>query len=143
MGVNWTSRRIGGLLLVGWDWVCGRLRVGGGEAGGGGEGVGRVRGVHLVQSVQRGGVGSGTFGIPGGPSSGAGSGDRGEAGNLNCTRQWGKSTVTAAKAIHQAQHEAGSLTLVVSPSARQSGEFVRKAGSVRGETGNPDEGGRG
>jgi hypothetical protein len=35
--------------------------------------------------------------------------------------------VTAAKAIHQAQQTPGSLTLVVSPSARQSGEFVRKA----------------
>jgi hypothetical protein len=48
-------------------------------------------------------------------------------GLLNCTRQWGKSTVTAAKAVHQAWTEAGSLTLVVSPCARQSGEFVRKA----------------
>ena len=46
---------------------------------------------------------------------------------LNCTRQWGKSTVTAAKAVHQAATRAESLTLVVSPSARQSGEFVRKA----------------
>ncbi len=46
---------------------------------------------------------------------------------LNCTRQWGKSTVTAAKAVHQAATRAGSLTLVVSPSARQSGEFLRKA----------------
>jgi len=48
-------------------------------------------------------------------------------GILNCTRQWGKSTITAAKAVHQAWTEARSLTLVVSPSARQSGEFVRKA----------------
>ncbi len=48
-------------------------------------------------------------------------------GLLNCTRQWGKSTVTAVKAVHRAWTEAGSLTLVVSPSARQSGEFVRKA----------------
>ena len=48
-------------------------------------------------------------------------------GLLNCTRQWGKSTITAAKAVHQAWTEAGSLTLVVSPGARQSGEFVRKA----------------
>jgi hypothetical protein len=46
---------------------------------------------------------------------------------LNCTRQWGKSTVTAAKAIHRAHTMPGSLTLVVSPSARQSGEFLRKA----------------
>ena len=48
-------------------------------------------------------------------------------GILNCTRQWGKSTIAAAKAVHQAYIEAGSLTVVVSPSARQSGEFVRKA----------------
>jgi phage FluMu gp28-like protein len=48
-------------------------------------------------------------------------------GILNCTRQWGKSTIAAAKAVHQAASEAGSLSVVVSPSARQSGEFVRKA----------------
>jgi hypothetical protein len=48
-------------------------------------------------------------------------------GLLNCTRQWGKSTITAAKAVHQACMEAGSLTLVVSVGGRQSGEFVRKA----------------
>jgi hypothetical protein len=47
---------------------------------------------------------------------------------MNCTRQWGKSTVTAAKAVHQAYTVPESLTLVVSPSARQTGEFVRKAG---------------
>jgi hypothetical protein len=47
-------------------------------------------------------------------------------GVLNCSRQWGKSTITAAKALYQATHQAGSLTLVVSPSARQSGEFLRK-----------------
>jgi hypothetical protein len=48
-------------------------------------------------------------------------------GILNCTRQWGKSTISSAKAVHQAVSEPGSLTIVVSPSARQSGEFVRKA----------------
>jgi Terminase large subunit, T4likevirus-type, N-terminal len=46
---------------------------------------------------------------------------------LNCTRQWGKSTITAARAVYEAAMKPGSLTLVVSPSARQSGEFVRKA----------------
>ncbi|HXN46998.1 MAG TPA: terminase family protein, partial [Bryobacteraceae bacterium] len=46
---------------------------------------------------------------------------------LNCTRQWGKSTITAAKAVARAREREGSLTLVVSPSARQSGEFLRKA----------------
>ncbi len=48
-------------------------------------------------------------------------------GLLNCTRQWGKSTITAAMAVHRAQFEKGSLTVVLSPSARQSGEFLRKA----------------
>jgi len=48
-------------------------------------------------------------------------------GLLNCSRQWGKSTITAAKAVHQAYCKPKSLTLVVSPSARQSGEFLRKA----------------
>ena len=53
-------------------------------------------------------------------------------GILNCTRQWGKSTVTAAKAVYEAWSKPGSLTIVVSPTARQSGEFVRKAsGFVR------------
>ena len=52
---------------------------------------------------------------------------RAKHGVLNCTRQWGKSTVAAAKAVYQACEEAGSLTIVVSPTARQSGEFVRKA----------------
>src|SRR5262249_14491545 len=46
---------------------------------------------------------------------------------LNCTRQWGKSTMTAAKAVHQAWTVQGSLTLVASGCERQSGEFVRKA----------------
>jgi hypothetical protein len=48
-------------------------------------------------------------------------------GLLNCTRQWGKSTITAARAVYEAWSRKGSLTLVVSPSGRQSGEFVRKA----------------
>ena len=48
-------------------------------------------------------------------------------GILNCSRQWGKSTITAAKAVHQAFHATESLTVVVSPSGRQSGEFLRKA----------------
>src|SRR5207244_405609 len=50
----------------------------------------------------------------------------GERVLLNCTRQHGKSTVTAAKAVYHAQTQPGSLTPVVSRSARQSGEFLRK-----------------
>jgi hypothetical protein len=50
----------------------------------------------------------------------------GKRGILNCTRQWGKSTVAAAKALHRAYTEAECLVVVVSPTARQSGEFVFK-----------------
>jgi hypothetical protein len=45
---------------------------------------------------------------------------------LNCTRQWGKSTVTAIKALHRALHRPGSLVIILSPSERQSGEFIHK-----------------
>ena len=47
-------------------------------------------------------------------------------GILNCSRQWGKSTVAAAKAVHRAHTQPGSLVLVASPSERQSAEFLRK-----------------
>jgi len=46
---------------------------------------------------------------------------------LNCTRQWSKSTLTAAQAVFTAWHEPESLILVMSPTARQSSELVRKA----------------
>ena len=51
-------------------------------------------------------------------------------GILNCSRQWGKSTVTAAKAVHRAYTRPGSLVLVASPSERQSAEFLRKASEL-------------
>jgi hypothetical protein len=51
-------------------------------------------------------------------------------GILNCTRQWGKSTIAAAKAVHRAYTRPHSLVLVASPSYRQSGEFVRKASEM-------------
>lgn len=51
-------------------------------------------------------------------------------GILNCTRQWGKSTMAAAKAVHWAYTRANSLILVASPSARQSAEFLRKAAAL-------------
>jgi hypothetical protein len=51
----------------------------------------------------------------------------GRRGIVNCTRQWGKSTITAVKAVHRAHTRPRSLTLALSPSARQSGEFLRKA----------------
>ena len=48
-------------------------------------------------------------------------------GILNCSRQWGKSTVTALKAVHHAWHFPRSNVLIVSPTERQSGEFIEKA----------------
>jgi hypothetical protein len=47
-------------------------------------------------------------------------------GILNCTRQWGKSTVTSVKALHRALVEPKCLVLVASPSRRQSTEFLTK-----------------
>jgi hypothetical protein len=51
-------------------------------------------------------------------------------GILNCSRQWGKSTMAAAKAVHRAYSVKGSLVLVASPTERQSAEFVRKAAGM-------------
>jgi hypothetical protein len=51
-------------------------------------------------------------------------------GILNCSRQWGKSTVGAAMAVHRAYSRAGSLVLVASPTERQSAEFLRKAAEM-------------
>jgi hypothetical protein len=51
-------------------------------------------------------------------------------GILNCTRQWGKTTVSATKAVHRAYTEAGSTIIVASPGARQSAEWMRKAAGM-------------
>ena len=51
-------------------------------------------------------------------------------GILNCTRQWGKSTTAAVKAVHRAYTRPGSLVLVASPSERQSAGLVRKAAGM-------------
>lgn len=45
---------------------------------------------------------------------------------LNCHRQSGKSTVTAAKAVHTATFEDDALVLLLSPGLRQSQELFRK-----------------
>jgi hypothetical protein len=45
---------------------------------------------------------------------------------LNCSRQSGKSTTVAALALHTALFRAGSLTLLLSPTERQSQEVFRK-----------------
>jgi len=47
-----------------------------------------------------------------------------------CSRQAGKSTTAAALAAHTALYQAGSLTLLISPSLRQSSELFRKVGDV-------------
>ena len=61
-------------------------------------------------------------------------------GILNCTRQWGKSTVLAVKAAHRAYTRAASLTLVASPSVRQSAEFLRKTAEFLRRLGIPRRG---
>ena len=61
-------------------------------------------------------------------------------GILNCSRQWGKSTVTAAKAVHRAFTRPGSLVLVASPGERQSREFLRKATEMVRKLGIPKHG---
>ena len=47
-------------------------------------------------------------------------------GILNCSRQYGKSTVTALKAVHRAYFFPNSTILVLSPTERQSANLVRK-----------------
>ena len=61
-------------------------------------------------------------------------------GILNCSRQWGKSTVAAAKAVHRAYTRPGSLVVVASPSERQSGEFLRKVEQMAARLGIPARG---
>jgi hypothetical protein len=45
---------------------------------------------------------------------------------LNCTRQWGKSTVCGIKALHLALTIENTLIIVAGPAERQTGEFLRK-----------------
>ncbi len=51
-------------------------------------------------------------------------------GILNCTRQWGKSTIAAAMAVHRAYTRGKSEVLVASPTKRQSAELLRKAAEM-------------
>lgn len=44
---------------------------------------------------------------------------------LLCTRQFGKSTLSAVKALHFALHHPGSLTVVAAPNQRRSAEWIR------------------
>lgn len=50
---------------------------------------------------------------------------------LNITRQGGKSTVAAILGLYEALYRPGSLTIIVSPSDRQSGELFRKLVALR------------
>ncbi len=45
---------------------------------------------------------------------------------LKCSRQWGKSSVTALKTVMVATAKPEAMVVVMSPSARQSGEFLKK-----------------
>jgi phage terminase large subunit-like protein len=50
---------------------------------------------------------------------------------LNCSRQAGKSTTAAVLGLHEALYRPGSLTLLVSPSQRQSSELFRKVTELK------------
>ncbi|KAA0250584.1 terminase [Acidobacteria bacterium ACD] len=54
---------------------------------------------------------------------------------LMCARQTGKSTVTAAIALHECFYSVGSLVLLLSPSLRQSQEVFRKVTDFRNRLG--------
>ena len=47
-----------------------------------------------------------------------------------CSRQSGKSTMAAVAACHTSLYEPGSLTLLVPPSERQSGEFFKRCRGI-------------
>jgi hypothetical protein len=50
---------------------------------------------------------------------------------LNCSRQAGKSTTAAVLALHESLYRPGSLTVLISPSQRQSSELFRKVIDLR------------
>jgi hypothetical protein len=50
---------------------------------------------------------------------------------LNCCRQAGKSTTASVIALHEALYRPGSLTILISPSQRQSSELFRKVCQLR------------
>lgn len=58
---------------------------------------------------------------------GAGSTDLGHRRMVNCTRQWGKSTLATVMAVHRAYFRAKSLVVVACPTEKQSAELVWKA----------------
>ena len=56
---------------------------------------------------------------------------RGKRDLLNCSRQAGKSTTAAVLGLHAALYRPSSLTLLVSPSLRQSSELFRKVTDLK------------
>ena len=56
---------------------------------------------------------------------------------LNCSRQSGKSTITAVLALHHALNNPRALVLVLSPSLRQSGELFKKITGFYKDLGKP------
>jgi Terminase large subunit, T4likevirus-type, N-terminal len=56
---------------------------------------------------------------------------------LLCSRQAGKSTITAILAVHCALYEPGSLVLLLSPTLRQSAELFKKCAAIYGALGRP------
>lgn len=56
---------------------------------------------------------------------------------LNCSRQSGKSTTVATLAVHGSLYEADALTLLLSPSLRQSGELFKRCLAVYRAAGRP------
>jgi phage FluMu gp28-like protein len=60
---------------------------------------------------------------------------------MNCSRQSGKSTVAAVRALHEALYKPGSLTLILAPAERQAQElFAKVSGFYRqlGHAPSPD-----
>lgn len=58
---------------------------------------------------------------------------------VRCARQVGKTTTTSVKALHTALYEPESLVLVISPSQRQSDEFLVRVRSLYRAAGRPVE----
>lgn len=56
---------------------------------------------------------------------------------LNCSRQSGKSTVTAAMALHEALYYPPALVLLLSPTQRQSAELFRVVMKIHARLGSP------
>lgn len=56
-------------------------------------------------------------------------------GLINCSRQWGKSTIMAIKALFEALAKDGTVVLVLCPSFHQAGEFFENLRTFLNELG--------